>query len=83
MSEQIAVRLPDELASSLDQLISEGRFESKAEAIRSAIRALVEQERRSRIGERIADGYRRIPQSDEEVSAATEAAIHSIQEEPW
>jgi Arc/MetJ-type ribon-helix-helix transcriptional regulator len=83
MTEQIAVRIPSELAAGLNELVSEGRFETKADAIRSAIRALVEQERRRQVGERIAEGYRRMPQTDDEVSAATEAAVRSIHEEPW
>jgi putative addiction module CopG family antidote len=83
MSEQIAVRLPDDLASRLDELIASGRFGSKAEAVRAALRAMLEAERRRGIGQRIAEGYRRLPQTDEEVAAATAAAIRSIQEEPW
>jgi Arc/MetJ-type ribon-helix-helix transcriptional regulator len=83
MSEQIAVRIPDELAESLEDLVSSGRFETKAEAIRTALEGLVDAERRRRIGELIADGYRRIPQTDDEVTAASRAAIRSIHDEPW
>jgi Arc/MetJ-type ribon-helix-helix transcriptional regulator len=83
MTEQIAVRIPLELATGLEELVSEGRFETKADAIRAAIRALVDQERRHQIGERIAEGYRRVPQTDDEVAAAAAAAIRSIHEEPW
>jgi Arc/MetJ-type ribon-helix-helix transcriptional regulator len=83
MSEQIAVRIPNELADLLAELVASGRFETKAEAIRVAIRDLVEGERRRAIGERIADGYRRTPQTDEEESAAAAAAIRSIHEETW
>jgi Arc/MetJ-type ribon-helix-helix transcriptional regulator len=83
MSEQIAVRIPDELAESLDDLVSEGRFETKAEAIRAALQTLVDQERRRKVGELIADGYRRIPQGEDELEAARRAAIRSIEEEPW
>lgn len=83
MSEQIAVRIPDELAESLEQLVESGRFETKADAVRTALEALIDAERRRRIGEVIADGYRRIPQDDDEVRAATRAAIRSIHEEPW
>lgn len=83
MSEQIAVRLPNDLAESLEQLVETGRFETKADAVRTALEALVDAERRRRIGEVIADGYRRIPQDDNEVQAATRAAIRSIHEEPW
>jgi Arc/MetJ-type ribon-helix-helix transcriptional regulator len=83
MTEQIAVRIPSELAAGLNELVSEGRFETKADAIRSAISALVEEERRRRVGERIAEGYRRMPQTDDEVGPATQAAVGSIHQEPW
>jgi Arc/MetJ-type ribon-helix-helix transcriptional regulator len=83
MSQQIAVRIPDELADSLENLVSSGTFETKAEAIRAALERLVEAERRQRVGEIIADGYRRIPQGDDDVEAARQAAIRSIEEEPW
>jgi Arc/MetJ-type ribon-helix-helix transcriptional regulator len=83
MSEQIAVRIPDELAESLHDLVSEGRFETKAEAIRAALQTLVDQERRRKVGELIAHGYRRIPQGEDELEAARRAAIRSIGEEPW
>lgn len=83
MSEQIAVRIPDELAESLEDLVSEGRFETKAEAIRAALQTLVDQERRRKVGELIADGYRRIPQEEDELEAARRAAIRSIEEGPW
>jgi Arc/MetJ-type ribon-helix-helix transcriptional regulator len=83
MSIQIAVRLPDDLVGELDELIRDGRFESRAEAVRSALLTLVERDRRRRVGEAIADGYRRVPQTRDELDAATDAAIRSIHEEPW
>ncbi len=51
--------------------------------MRAALEELVDEERRREVGERIAEGYLRIPQDDEEVAAATEAALRSIHEEPW
>ena len=84
MSEQIAVRLPDDLAAALDALVApRGRFMTKAEAVRSAIEELVDREERRRIGEAIVEGYRRIPQTDEEVAGVWEESIRSIEEEPW
>jgi hypothetical protein len=35
------------------------------------------------VGGLIAEGYRKVPQDDDEVEAATRAAIRSIREEPW
>ncbi|MGH8933783.1 MAG: hypothetical protein ACRDZO_24895 [Egibacteraceae bacterium] len=43
----------------------------------------LEGERRHAIGEAIAEGYRRVPQTDEELEAVTVVAIRSIHEEPW
>jgi Arc/MetJ-type ribon-helix-helix transcriptional regulator len=83
MSEQIAIRIPEALAAELEGLVTSGRFATKAEAVRSALEALVDAERRAEVGRRIADGYRRVPQDDDDVAAATEAAIRSIHEEPW
>lgn len=92
MSEQIAVRIPDSLAESLEDLVAGGRFETKADAIRTALETLVEMERRRRIGEQIVDGYRRIPQDDDEdadLAVAAGRALHGLEAEedeaglPW
>jgi Arc/MetJ-type ribon-helix-helix transcriptional regulator len=83
MSQQIAIRIPDELAAQLEGLVSSGRFESKAEAVRSALEALIDAERRADLGRKIVEGYRRVPQDDVDVAAANRAATRSIDEEPW
>jgi Arc/MetJ-type ribon-helix-helix transcriptional regulator len=83
MSEQIAVRIPEELSRSLEELVQAGRFETRADAVRAALEALVDEERRRSIGERIVEGYRRIPQDEDELPELREAAIRSIREEPW
>ncbi|MGZ5297536.1 MAG: ribbon-helix-helix domain-containing protein [Actinomycetota bacterium] len=83
MSEQFAIRMSDELASSLDELVSSGRFATRAEAVRAAIEQLLDIEHRREIGRRIVKGYTTVPQTDAEVAAATEAAQRSIEEEPW
>jgi Arc/MetJ-type ribon-helix-helix transcriptional regulator len=83
MSEQYAIRIPDDLAAGLEELVDSGRFPTRAEAFRVALESLIETERRRRVGEAIAEGYRRVPQDDDEVADATRAAIRSIHEEPW
>ncbi|MBA3363247.1 MAG: hypothetical protein H0T07_02455 [Actinobacteria bacterium] len=83
MSIQIAIRIPDALAGELESLVATGRFETKAEAVRSALEALIDAERRAEVGRRIVEGYRRMPQEDADVAAAHEVAIRSIDEEPW
>jgi Arc/MetJ-type ribon-helix-helix transcriptional regulator len=83
MSEQIAIRIPTALAAQLGDLVATGRFETKADAVRTALEALIDAERRADVGRRIVEGYRRVPQEDSDVTAADEAATRSIEEEPW
>jgi len=79
MSPQIAVRLDKDLADRLDALVADGRFATKADAIRTAIEALVEADRQRRIGEAIVEGYRRIPPGDDPgLEAALDAAAHDM-----
>lgn len=83
MPEQFAIRMSDELARSLDELVASGRFETRAEAVRAAVEQLVDEERRREVGKLIVQGYTDIPQTEAEVATATQAAIRSIEEEPW
>jgi Arc/MetJ-type ribon-helix-helix transcriptional regulator len=79
MSPQIAVRVDQELAARLDALVAEGRFPTKADAIRAAIEALLDADRRHRIGEAIVEGYRRIPPGDDpELEATLDAALDDM-----
>lgn len=80
---QIAVRLDDEDVARLDDMVSDGRFDSRAEAVRAAVRRMLDAEHRLAIGEAIADGYGRVPQSDDEVTAAEVNVRRLIEEEPW
>lgn len=79
MSPQIAVRIDQQLAERLDALVADGRFETKADAIRTAIEALVDVERRRKIGDAIVEGYRRIPPGDDpELEATLDAALDEM-----
>lgn len=64
---QVAVRLDDELLERLDWLVARCSYENRAEAIRSALEELAKRERSRQIGEQIAEGYRRIPQTPDEL----------------
>jgi Arc/MetJ-type ribon-helix-helix transcriptional regulator len=83
MSPQIAIRIPDALATDLDRLVTSGRFETKADAVRTALETLIEAERRAEVGRRIVEGYQRVPQDDAEVAGAAQTAVRAIDEEPW
>lgn len=81
--EQIAVRLPAELLAELDALVSAGRYESRAAAVRAGIEALTELERRWAIDRAVSDGYRRLPPTTAEDAAALASLREAIAEEPW
>ena len=65
MSPQVAVRLPTPLLEEIDGLVDSGRFETRADAIRSGIELIVDTERRERIGHSIVGGYARVPQAED------------------
>lgn len=80
---QLVTRIDDDLANELDELVLEGVAESRSDAVRQALRALLDRHRRRKVGEAIVEGYRRQPQTDEEVGWADEATVRMIAEEPW
>lgn len=80
---QIATRLPEDDVARLDALVSEGRYASRADAVRAAVATFLEVERRRRVGEAIVEGYRRTPQSDAEVAQAEANLLRLVREEPW
>ena len=80
---QLVIRVSDELAASVDALVAAGAVSSRSEAVRSALERWIDSERRRRIGEAIIEGYKRIPQTEEELAWADNAAAAMIAEEPW
>jgi Arc/MetJ-type ribon-helix-helix transcriptional regulator len=80
---QVAVRIPDELVSELDGLVAQGRFATRAEAIRAGLVAILERERERQLDEAIVEGYRRIPPTPAEHAWADAAGRELIAEEPW
>lgn len=80
---QLAARFEPELVAEVDALVEAGQFESRAEALRHALIAYLDARRRQQIGEAIADGYRRVPQTAEEIAGAEASARAMILEEPW
>jgi Arc/MetJ-type ribon-helix-helix transcriptional regulator len=82
-TEQIAVRLPEELLTVLDDLVARGVYESRAAAVRAGIEAVLELDRRRLIDRAIVDGYGRVPSSAAEREAAISSLRDAILEEPW
>jgi len=82
-TEQIAVRLPEELLVELDDLVRKGVYESRAAAVRAGIETLMELERRRRTDRAVVEGYRRVPPTAAEREAAIASLREAIAEEPW
>lgn len=80
---QLVTRIDDDLAASLDELIAEGGFESRSEAVRTGLRLLIERHRRERVGEAIVTGYQNQPQTKAESTWLDAATMQMIAEEPW
>jgi Arc/MetJ-type ribon-helix-helix transcriptional regulator len=82
-TQQIAVRLPDELLSELDTLVDRGVYHSRAAAVRAGLEAVLDRERRRSTDLAIVDGYRRIPPTKNEDASAVASLRDAILEEPW
>jgi len=80
---QLVARVDDSLIAAVDDLVASGVVASRSDAMRRGLEALVEQRRRIAIGEEIVAGYRRLPQSDEELAGIDERTRAMIEEEPW
>jgi Arc/MetJ-type ribon-helix-helix transcriptional regulator len=82
MTTQLAVKLPDELLARLDQLVGEGRFASRSEAVRDGISRVVRDAERERIDVAFAAGFARHP-DDDSLAEAERLATEAIADEPW
>lgn len=82
-TEQIAVRLPEELLAKIDQLVVQGVYESRAAAVRAGVEAVAESERRRKTDRDVVEGYRRLPASEADHEAAVASLRDAILEEPW
>ncbi len=80
---QLVTRIEDELASKVDELVTEGVVGSRSEAVRLALEKLVEEHRKRRVAAEIVAGYERVPETDEELAQAERATRALIEEEPW
>jgi len=83
MTVQIAVKLPDDLVSRLDELVRSGKFPSRSSGIRRALEVLLRAEERRRVDTAFAEGFGRLPDDGPELAEATRLAVEAIEEEPW
>lgn len=82
-TEQIAVRLAEQQIAKLDELVAQGRYDSRAAAVRAGVAAVLELERRRSVDAVIIEGYRQMPPTDSERLSAIASLRDAIDEEPW
>ena len=80
---QLVARIDNDLAENIDRLIAEGVVESRSDAVRKGLQALIEQTRRRRTADAIIAGYTNHPQTEDEVAWADRATVQMISDEPW
>lgn len=83
MTTQLVARVPDSLASAVDDLVRAGAYGSRSDAVRAGLAAVVDERRRAAIGESIVEGYRRVPQESDELGFTDSSSVAMIAEEPW
>lgn len=83
MTQQLALRITDELAEQLDRVVADGRFANRTDAVRAAIGELVERERRAAVGAAIVAGYQRLPETEGELATADANLWRLLAEESW
>ena len=80
---QLVVRIDEDLAALVDQLVADRAVESRSDAVRRGLRALVDEHQRARTAQAIVDGYRNQPQRDDEDGWSDAATVAMIADEPW
>jgi Arc/MetJ-type ribon-helix-helix transcriptional regulator len=83
MTVQLVTRVPEAVADAVDDLVKAGVFDSRSDAVRAGLEAVVERERRAAIGQAIVAGYERIPQDADDLAWPDAATSAMIAEEPW
>ncbi|MCY3786452.1 MAG: ribbon-helix-helix domain-containing protein [bacterium] len=83
MTHAVPVRFNDSQLQALDRLVAEGVGETRSAVIRNAVDRLAESTERDRLGQMIADSYRRQPQSAEDGEMALANGIAMVEAEPW
>jgi len=83
MTVQVPTRLNGWEVQCLDELVADGVGESRSDVVRLALRELYDAHQRRRTGAAIAESYREIPQTDDDIDLAMSSAIALTEAEPW
>lgn len=71
------------MLSAIDRLVAAGRFSSRSEAVRAGLDLVVDRSGAEQIDRSFADGFGRVPETDEELRDAERLASEAIRDEPW
>ncbi|MDF1596911.1 MAG: ribbon-helix-helix domain-containing protein [Acidimicrobiia bacterium] len=80
---QLVTRVDERLVFLIDELVKQGIVESRSDAVRRGLKALIDETRRSRTAQAIIRGYQDHPQQEDEVGWADQSTIFMISEESW
>jgi len=83
MTVQLVTRVPDDVAAKIDDLVRDGIYESRSDAVRAGLAAVIDHRRRLEVGRAIVDGYRLVPQEGDDLSWSDAASAAMIAAEPW
>jgi len=83
MTAQIAIKLPEALLASVDDLVQRGRVKNRSAAVRAGLELLTRAEREAAIDRAFVDGAGKHPDSERDLADAQRLAIESIEDEPW
>lgn len=76
-------KVDDATAKAIDELVANGMFASRSEVVRAGLVKIVEEARRAATAASIVAGYRRVPETADELELARQATMAMIAEEPW
>jgi Arc/MetJ-type ribon-helix-helix transcriptional regulator len=83
MTVRLVTRVPEDVAAAIDDLVREGVFESRSDAVRAGLSVVIDRYRRVALGRAITNGYRRLPQNDDALAWSDAATAAMIAQEPW
>ncbi|CAN5852662.1 hypothetical protein BH23ACT10_BH23ACT10_29620 [soil metagenome] len=81
--QQLVTRVDEELATAIDDLVADGVFASRSDAVRAGLRTILDRHRRAQVATDIVGAYRTQPQTDDEYSWSDDATRRMIADEPW
>ena len=80
---QLVTRVDDDLLRDVDELVAQGAASSRSALVRMGLERMIDEHRRRAVGERIAEAYRRIPETTDELAGLDAATRALVEEEPW